>query len=200
MEKDLIFEELLRQDRQPAVKVPGKTNPFANNRKHGKRRIVKETNYDEIAARRAKRQSDNKKAKKAAEEARQQVFTRKQEVKEEKPVFPIDKLIYKKYIKPDYHTGAVTPTPKKEKKPQRTVVKLDLTPTTNNNGPPTCKFGKGCWQVKYQQNGQITNVGSKTCTRLHPGETKTLLLKRTIKCKFGANCKYGEKCKFSHAL
>ena len=94
MEKELlIFEELLRQDRQPAVKVFQKTNPFANNRKHGKRRIVKETNYNEIAARRAKRRSDNKKAKKDAEEARQQVFTKKQEVKKGKPVFPIDKLI-----------------------------------------------------------------------------------------------------------
>ena len=64
-------EELIRQGRQPTVKATQKTNPFSNNRKHGKRRIVKETNYDEIAARRAKRRSDNKKAKKAEGEARQ---------------------------------------------------------------------------------------------------------------------------------
>ena len=74
MEKELlIFEALLEEDRKLAAakKERSTNNPFANNRKHGKRHPVKETNYDEIAARRAKRRSDNKKAKKAAEEIRQ---------------------------------------------------------------------------------------------------------------------------------
>ena len=76
MEKELlIFEKRLRQNRQPVVKTIQKTNTFSNNRKHGKRRIVKKTNYDEIATRRAKRRSDNKKTKKAEEKARQQKFT-----------------------------------------------------------------------------------------------------------------------------